>query len=627
MSVLDQLLVFAFMTGAVASFIGDRRFAGTLLAILYFGQFLLLVKLAPLGYGAQPVVSAWQPALFGEVLVWRMDALGWYFALITVVAGWLVTWYASGEWGQGYRERGGNLGLMHTAVAANVVAMLLLLSSGNLLSLFVGWELVSWAGFLLMVMNGRESGGVSGPAGLRYITYATLGAMALLAALAIAHHASGSFEYIDLIDAVDQMTGPTRVSLVIAFALAFTIKMGLLPFHLWQAPAYAYSPGPGGAFLGAISSRVGLWGLAMVFGSLIGIGRIAGIELIPGWFDLRDVFMWVAALTIVLPTFTALRQNDARLLLAWHGIGQGGYMLLGLAAGDALGTGGGLMHVLNHASYQAPLFLAVFAVMHRTGTSDLNRLGGLVARMPLTFLVMLIGIIGLAGLPPMNGFVSKYLVYISLLRQGEPLLFILAVIGTLGTVLSVFKLLHNTFLGQLRVEHMEVREAPWSMLIPMLLMASVVVVTGTAPGLVLDWVASAQAALGLPVLDHTLGGAAGLDMLWVSGVLVYGFAVGTLLFLSGNKSRRVHQFDNYAGGHFLTAENQYQYSDQFYAGLMHHIGGWYRASFTWAESVVIASVDAMSAAANGFFRRTQAVFLLLLATLGSVAWLLWGVGS
>ena len=132
MSVLDQLLVFAFMTGAVASFIGDRRFAGTLLAILYFGQFLLLVKLAPLGYGAQPVVSAWQPALFGEVLVWRMDALGWYFALITVVAGWLVTWYASGEWGQGYRERGGNLGLMHTAVAANVVAMLLLLSSGNL---------------------------------------------------------------------------------------------------------------------------------------------------------------------------------------------------------------------------------------------------------------------------------------------------------------------------------------------------------------------------------------------------------------------------------------------------------------------------------------------------------------
>lgn len=624
MTVLDQLLLFAFITGAVASFIGDRRFAGTLLAILYFGQFLLLIKLAPLGYGAVPVISAWQPELFGETLVWRMDALGWYFAMITVAAGWLVTWYASGEWGEGYRERGGNMGLLHTAIAVNVVAMLLLLCSGNLLSLFVGWELVSWAGFLLMAMNGRESGGISGPAGLRYITYATVGAMALLAALAMVHHATGSFEYIDLIDAMDGMTPETVIVLVASFGLAFAIKLGLLPFHLWQAPAYAYAPGPGGAFLAAISSRVGVWGAALVFGQLIGIAQIAGIDLIPGWFDLRDLFLWVSALTIVLPTFTALRQNDARLLLAWHGIGQGGYMLLGVVSGDALGTGGGLMHVFNYASYQAPLVLAVFAVMHRTGTTDLNRLGGLVARMPLTFLVMLISIIGLAGLPPMNGFVSKWLVYMSLLRQGEPVLFILSVIGTLGTVLSVFKLLHNTFLGQLRVEHMAVREAPWSMLIPMLLLASVVVVTGTAPGLVLDWVASAQAALGLPVLEHTLGGAAGLDMLWISGVLLYGFAIATLLFLAGGKSRRVHQFDNYAGGHFLTAENQYQYSDQFYAGLMHHIGGWYRASFTWAESVVMASVDALGTAASGFFRRAQAAFLLLIAATGALAWLLWG---
>ncbi|MCB1738241.1 MAG: NADH dehydrogenase subunit, partial [Gammaproteobacteria bacterium] len=329
MNLLDQLLLFAFITGAVASFIGDRRIAGMLLAILYFGQFLLLIKLAPLGYGAVPVISAWQPELFGETLVWRMDALAWYFAMITVAAGWLVTWYASGEWGAGYRERGGNIGLLHTAIAANVAAMLLLLCSGNLLSLFVGWELVSWAGFLLMAMNGRESGGMSGPAGLRYITYATVGAMALLVALAMVHHATGSFEYIDLIDAMDGMRPATVIALVASFGLAFAIKLGLLPFHLWQAPAYAYAPGPGGAFLAAISSRVGVWGAALVFGQLIGIAQIAGIDVIPGWLDMRDIFLWASALTIVLPTFTALRQNDARLLLAWHGIGQGGYMLLG----------------------------------------------------------------------------------------------------------------------------------------------------------------------------------------------------------------------------------------------------------------------------------------------------------
>ena len=88
--------------------------------------------------------------------------------------------------------------------------------------------------------------------------------------------------------------------------------------------------------------------------------------------------------------------------------------------------------------------------------------------MPLSYLAMLIGIIGLAGLPPMNGFVSKWLIYRSLIVDGSPLLFLGAVIGTLGTILSVYKLIHNIFLGQLRVEHVAVREAPLSMVIPMM---------------------------------------------------------------------------------------------------------------------------------------------------------------
>ena len=108
---------------------------------------------------------------------------------------------------------------------------------------------------------------------------------------------------------------------------------------------------------------------------------------------------------------------------------------------------------------------------------------------------MLIGIIGLAGLPPMNGFVSKWLIYRALIIEGSPLLFVAAVIGTLGTILSVYKLIHNTFLGQLRVEHVAVREAPWSMVLPMLLLSTVVFVTGYFPGLVLDWTSAVQATM------------------------------------------------------------------------------------------------------------------------------------
>jgi NADH:ubiquinone oxidoreductase subunit 5 (subunit L)/multisubunit Na+/H+ antiporter MnhA subunit len=254
-------------------------------------------------------------------------------------------------------------------------------------------------------------------------------------------------------------------------------------------------------------------------------------------------------------------------------------------------------------------------VVHRTGTSDLNKMGGLVTRMPLSFAVLLVGIIGLAGIPPMNGFVSKWQIYRALLTEGMPLLFIASVIGTLGTILSVYKLIHNMYLGQLRVEHAEIKEVPWSMMIPMLALALVIFITGFMPGLVLDWVASAQAAVGLPVLEHTLGGVqmqrGGLDMIWLVGVLFAGFGIGALLFYSAGKAQHVNQLDNYAGGHFLSADVRYHFSDHFYAGLMHRIGGWYRGSFKWLESVLISLTGFVAQGANGFYRIVQPALLML----------------
>jgi NADH-quinone oxidoreductase subunit M len=237
---------------------------------------------------------------------------------------------------------------------------------------------------------------------------------------------------------------------------------------------------------------------------------------------------------------------------------------------------------------------------------------------------MLVGIIGLAGLPPMNGFVSKWLIYRALIIEGSPLLFVGAVIGTLGTILSVYKLIHNTFLGQLRLEHVDVEEVPLSMLLPMLLLAVVVFVTGYFPGLVLDWVAAAQAAAGLPVLAHHLGGVAidkgGLDMIWIVSVLLAGFGVGTLVFFAGNRSKRVHQLDNYAGGHFLTADTRYQYSDNFYPGLMHLIGPWYRKSFRWLESALVSTVDTLSQAMQGLYRAAHPAFYLLAVVVLALSW-------
>jgi NADH-quinone oxidoreductase subunit M len=135
-----------------------------------------------------------------------------------------------------------------------------------------------------------------------------------------------------------------------------------------------------------------------------------------------------------------------------------------------------------------------------------------------------------------------------------------------------------------------------------------------------------QGAVGLPVIQYTLGGVedprGSLDMIWVVGVLFAGFGVGALVFYGlGGRSKRVHQLDNYAGGHFLTADVRYQYSDNFYAGLMHLIGPWYRGSFQWIEGVVASGVDFASFTMNGLYRFVQPMLFLLTAAVLAVAWL------
>jgi NADH-quinone oxidoreductase subunit M len=620
MTPLDLLLLASGLSCLALLLVGHLRIVGAVAVVLYGVQFALLINTGALH--GQVVPSSLSIGVLDHSMTWRYDALSWFFALITLGAALLAAWYASGRWQSAYVRLGGRIRLFHVALALNVFAMLVLLGSGDLLSLFLGWELVSWASFLLMAL----AGGTASGAALRYLTYAMGGAMAILGGLVLLYSVTGSLEYAQTVAALPQLNDVQVWVLLLLLGGGFSVKMGLLPFHLWQARAYALTPGPGGAFLGAISSRMGLFAIALVVVKMFGVARLASMDVPFTLLDARTLLAWIAALSVIFPTFTALKQNDARMLLAWHGIGQGGYMLLGLVVGDALGSAGGLMHVFNHATYQAALFMAVFAVMYRTGTSDLNKLGGLVTRMPLTFLVMLVGIIGLAGLPPMNGFVSKWLVYRALLAEGMPLLFVAAVVGTLGTILSVYKLLHNTFLGRLRVEHEGVREAPISMLTPMLMLATVVFLSGFVPGPVLSWVAAVQAAIGLPGLDYTLGGVedarGSLDMLWVVSVLFAGFAVGALVFFGfGNRSKRVHQLDNYAGGHFLTADVRYQYSDNFYAGLMRLIGPWYKGSFQWLENALGAAVDFVSFGSNALYRYAQPMLFLLGVAVLAMGWL------
>ncbi|MFK5985592.1 MAG: proton-conducting transporter membrane subunit [Pseudomonadota bacterium] len=618
MTNLDELLIFSGLSLLALFFARKSLMLRQLAPVLYACILLILIKMSALAYGGAIETSSFTIELLGFEMSWRFDALSWFFAVITLIAALASAVFMSGDWARYYCEQQGEkglqrYGLLHLVLMLNVFTMLILLASGDLLSLFIGWELVSWASFWMMALSPEAK---ARQAAVKYLVYAMAGAMALLAAIAMIYAAGGTLQYGQLVAVLTELSKTQQIVLVLLFSTAFSIKFGLVPFHLWQAKAYAYTPGPGAAFLAAISSRVGLYAFVVVFVQLIGFAQLHSLDILHSvWLNIQNILLWIAALTVIIPTYIALQQHDAKRLLAWHGIGQGGYMLLGLMMFDSIGTAGGLMHVFNYASYQAALFLTIVAVVYRTGTSDFNKLGGLVTQMPLTFLVMLIGIIGLAGLPPMNGFVSKWMVYRSLLLNGQPLLFVAAVFGTLGTILSVYKLIHNTFLGQLRLEHQQVKEVPWSMLIPMLALSLITFITGFMPGLILPWIASIQQSIGLPVIAYDLGGIVydkgGLDMIYVCMVMFYGFGVGAVIFyFLGGRSKRVHQYDNYAGGHFLSSKVRYHYSNNFYPGLMNLIGPWYRGSVVWLEKAVVSLVSLASNLFEHMYRSRQPVMML-----------------
>jgi NADH-quinone oxidoreductase subunit M len=134
-----------------------------------------------------------------------------------------------------------------------------------------------------------------------------------------------------------------------------------------------------------------------------------------------------------------------------------------------------------------------------------------------------------------------------------------------------------------------------------------------------------QRALDLSVINYTLGGVespqGSIDMVWLVGVLFAGFGVGALVFYGfGGKSKRVHQLDNYAGGHFLTADVRYHYSDNFYAGLMHLIGGLYKGGFRWLEGTITSTVDMLSFSTVGVYRYVQPTLFVVAAAVVMLAW-------
>jgi NADH-quinone oxidoreductase subunit M len=496
----------------------------------------------------------------GMPLVLRVDGLSWLFAIVASVLGCLSVVFSLG-----YMKGKERTSFYYSMLLLVSAAMLGVVLSGDLLSLFIFWEIMSWSTFLLISYNG----GPALAAGMKYFVMSFVGSLAMLAGVVTLHGSFGTLEFTGVAAGMSSASPGYVLAILVLFGVAFGTKNAIWPFHAWLPPAHSEAPSPFSAVLSGVLIKMGVYGFLLLMFVIVGLRTFLSLGV--GRIEFHTVLSIIGAITILLPTFIAIFQNDAKRLLAWSTVAQAGYIILGISFGTSLSVAGGMFHFLNHAVFKALLFMVVGAVEYRTnGVRDLDSLGGLIKRMPVTFIVAVIGVCGLIGVPLTNGFVSKWLIYKTLILERSPFLAFAALFGTWGTILYSYKFLHNIFLGQLPQRYEDMERAPFTMLLPMTILSVVVVLFGVLPGIPLAVIDTIGVSFGFESLHVTPWGIASdtgaLNTVNMLVAALVGLVVVWCIFRSGARSVSVGQADSYAAG-AAVPRDKYQYSVRFYAPL------------------------------------------------------------
>ncbi len=334
--------------------------------------------------------------------------------------------------------------------------------ANNLVLLLFFWEGILGTMYVMILVGGKEG---SSKAALKAIIIAGVTDLVMMLGIAITGFTAGTMNMENIHLPIEGWGMVAFICLVIG-AIS---KAGSMPFHTWIPDAADNAPMPFMAFLpGALEKLLGMYLLSRITLDLFDFQHGSPMSY---------VLMTLGAVTIILAVMMALIQRDFKRLLSYHAVSQVGYMILGIGTALPVGIIGGLFHMLNNAVYKCGLFLVAGSVEKQTGTTNLNILGGLKKKMPITMVCFIVAGLSIAGFPMTNGFFSKELILDGALESGM-FFFVLAAIGAFFTPVSFLKLGHAAFFGKTPKEYEKTKESPLPMLIPMVILAAACLLLG-----------------------------------------------------------------------------------------------------------------------------------------------------
>ena len=402
----------------------------------------------------------------------RIDYYGARFALDSVSLLFLVVVnavaFACMIYATSYISHLGGHGKFFALMIIMVSGLNAMLLTRDLFSLYIFLEVASISSYVLVAF-GLESDGIE--SSIKYLLLSAVATSMILLGIALIYMGTGTLEFDGLRAILAARGGDLQGIFLLTAALfigGFGLKAALMPFHAWLPDAHPSAPAPISAMLSGVVIKVaGVYALARIF-----------FYIFPGISRVYSLFLILGTLSMIAGAVLAYCQRDFKRMLAYSSISQIGYIMIGLGLGNPLGLIGALFHVFNHALFKSLLFLNSGAVQYRLGTRDIEEMGGLENRMPVTSITSVIGMLSIAGVPPFNGFFSKLFIILGALaagRTGIAALAILVSIFTLGYFLIIQR---KVFFGKLNEKWRDIREAPFAMSCAVILLAAACFLSG-----------------------------------------------------------------------------------------------------------------------------------------------------
>ena len=563
------------VTVAAAIVLGRRGAAARTIALtgsIVASVMTIAAAVHVLGGGGAVAGVLLHHAASGAVLTFSMTPLSAWFVMVFGVIAIPITVYSASYFPHAIPPA--RMAAVSAAFNVMLGAVEVVFVAADVLTFVFAWELMTLATAMLVASGHEERG--NRRAGYLYLVMSHVGTGCLLAAFLILAAAAGSLSLPSLL-AGHLVAGYTRTAVFLLFLVGFGVKAGLIPFHVWLPEAHPAAPSSISALMSAVLITAGLYGLVRV--CAFGLGTpdvIWGVA-----------FMGLGALSAILGVLYALTQGDLKRLLAYSTIENSGIVVLGLGAAMlalAYGRGGiatvaiaaSLAHVLNHAAFKGLLFLGVGSVVMQTGTRRVEQFGGLLRRMPWTGSLFLVGALAIAGLPPLNGFVSEWLTFQALLlgfgatpgfvRLIHPLSAALLALTTALAAACFVRVAGICFLALPRSEAAAAAgEVPAAMWIPQAALALLCVALGLMPGVVLSALGAIVTSLpGLQPVPLVMWGSTGIaspartfDHLVPATFAVALLAAVTVGALAARRRAVVRRVPAWGCGGVLSAQTQY----------------------------------------------------------------------